>query len=286
MSDKNFALSIVWFILLFHTIIVLFPLAYSFNISMYETNVLLRTEEFVGFKLWGEFFTAKENHVPIINTLYFSGIVIILSMVFSLCIALVLNNEFPLRNFIRAVVILPWAISEVVTAGMWIILLDPGWGVFNGIAKSFGLDSSVIWLSADWAMLWVALAFTWHIAPLGAIFILASLQSIPKDLYKVAKIDGANAVQRFIVVTLPYIKYVLLIVLVLVTVEAFRQFDMVFSMTSGGPGTSTRLLSLQIFRYNFQFSQYGLASAASFILVFFAFMLASIYFFIISNKSK
>ena len=286
MSDKTFALSIVWFILLIHILIVFFPLGYSFVISMYETNVLLRTNEFVGFKLWADFFQSNENHVPILNTLSFSAIVIVLSMLFSLSIALILNNDFPFRNIVRTVVILPWAISEVVTAGMWTILLDPGWGVFNGISGSLGLSSSIIWLNSDWALFWVAMAFTWHIAPLGAIFILASLQSIPNDLYKAAKIDGANAIERFFVVTFPYIKYILLIVLVLVTVEAFRQFDMVFSMTSGGPGTATRLLPLQIFRYNFQFSQYGLASAASFILVLFAFVLASIYFFIISRTTK
>ena len=165
-------------------------------------------------------------------------------------------------------------------------MLEPSWGFFNGVLAPLGIvDEGNVWLNRDWALFWLSVAFSWHLAPLGTFFFLAAMQSIPQDLYNAARIDRAGVISRFYYVTLPHIRYAVLIVLVVVTVEAFRQFDLVFAMTSGGPGTTTQILPLLIFRYNFQFSQYGLASSASFILIIIATILAVAYFVLMTKRS-
>ncbi len=287
LTDAQFALTIVIGVLLFHIIIIIVPLAYSFWLSLHETNVILRSREYVGFDLWAEVLFEEETQTATLKSLYFAGVSVVLSLVLSLGMALVLNQEFPGRGILRALILLPWAVSEVVTATMWTVMLEPAWGFFNGALEPLGIvDQNHVWLNKDWALFWLAVAFTWHIAPLGTFFFLAALQTIPQDLYNAARIDRAGVISRFYHVTLPHIRYAVLIVLVVVTVEAFRQFDLVFAMTSGGPGTTTQILPLLIFRYNFQFSQYGLASAASFILIIIATILAVAYFVLMTRRSK
>ena len=287
LTDPQFALAIVIGVLLFHVIIIIVPLAYSFWLSLHETNVILRSSEYVGFDLWAEVLFEEETQTATLKSLYFAGISVCFSLFLSLAMALVLNQEFPGRGILRALILLPWAVSEVVTATMWTVMLEPSWGFFNGALEPLGIvNDGHVWLNKDWALFWLAIAFTWHLAPLGTFFFLAALQTIPQDLYNAARIDRAGVIARFYHVTLPHIRYAVLIVLVVVTVEAFRQFDLVFAMTSGGPGTTTQILPLLIFRYNFQFSQYGLAASASFILIIIATILAVAYFVLMTRRSK
>ena len=203
----------------------------------------------------------------------------------ALGIALVLNEEMPLRGLVRGLALLPWAMSQVVTATVFSFLLNPSFGALTGLLAPLGLaNAATVWLASDWALFWVALAFVWHIAPLGCFFYLAALQTIPRDLYRAARVDGAGPLSRFRHITLPHLKHTTLIVLVVMTVEAVRQFDLLFSLTRGGPGTSTQILPLLIFRYNFEFSKYGLASAAAFLLTVLSLLLATAYFMLIRKK--
>ncbi|MBM3517690.1 MAG: sugar ABC transporter permease [Alphaproteobacteria bacterium] len=287
MSDARFALLIVAVVLAFHVIIIAMPLGYSFYLSLHETNIILRRSDYVGFDMWQEALDTPEVIQATLLSLEFAAISVVLSFALSLGIAVVLDLDFPLRGLLRALVLMPWAISEIVTAGMWTMVTDPGWGVFNGILVPLGIvPEGFVWLNENWALFWLSVAFVWHIAPLGAFFFLAALQSIPDALYRAARMDGAGPLARFWYVTVPHIRYAVLIVLVVMTVDAFRQFDLVYAYTAGGPGTVTELLPLQIYRFNFQFSQYGLASASSFILIIIATVLATAYFFLLSRRRR
>jgi len=286
LTDPQFALTIVIAVLLFNLIIIIIPLGYSFYLSLHDTNVILKKTEYVGFDLWAEAFAEEETQDAAIKSLIFSGISVVLTFALSLAMALVLNLNFPGRGVLRALILLPWAVSEVVTATMWTMLLDANFGVLNGILAPWAVPDGQVWLNPNWVLFWLSLAFAWHLAPLGTFFLLAALQTIPQDLYNAARIDRAGVFSRFWHVTLPHIRYAILIVLVVVTVEAFRQFDLVFAMTSGGPGTTSQILPLLIFRYNFQFSQYGLASAASYVLIIVATILAMAYFVLLGRQRK
>ena len=288
MSDVRFALIIVGGVIAFHAVVILMPLVYSLWLSLHETNVILRKFEFVGVANYADLVTRPEIGRALVTTLVFTGVSVFLSLVFGLLIALVLNEAFRGRGLVRGLVLLPWAISEVVTASIFRFLVNPSFGVLSGVLEPLGLAGSGTsnWMSEDFAIFWVALAFVWHMTPLGAFFFLAALQTVPRDLYNAARIDRAGAIARFRHVSLPHIKYAVLIVLVVVTVEAFREFDLIFSFTQGGPGISTQIMSLLIYRYNFQISQYGLASAASYILVFVTIVLATTYFVMLTYQKQ
>jgi ABC-type sugar transport system permease subunit len=287
LSDSNFALTIVGAVILFNVAVIILPLIYSAWISLHETNVILRKEQFVGGKHYAKLVADPQVLSSIILSLKFTAVSVVLSLFIGLGTALVLNEEFPGRGVLRAVVLLPWAVSEVVTATMWIFIVNPTFGGLNGILAPLGIvGASFDWLSEGVAIYWVAVAFVWHIAPLGAFFFLAALQTVPADLYRAARIDRAGPVARFVHVTLPHLKYVVLIVLVVVTVEAFRGFDLLFAFTRGGPGTSTQIFPMLIFRYTFELSQYGKAAGASYLLIAVALVLTTTYFVLLTYRRR
>lgn len=287
LSDPQFALTIVGLVILFNVIVIVLPLIYSAWISMHETNVILRKQEFIGGKHYAKLVADPQVINAIMVSLKFTAISVILSLAIGLAIALVLNERFPGRGVLRALVLMPWAVSEVVTATMWIFIVNPTFGGINGILAPLGLVRPTHdWLNEAHAIYWVALAFVWHIAPLGAFFFLAALQTAPADLYRAARIDRAGPIARFFHVTLPHLKYVVLIVLVVVTVEAFRGFDLIFAFTRGGPGTATQILPMLIYRYQFEFSQYGLAAAASYLMIAVAMVLTTAYFIVLTYRRR
>jgi ABC-type sugar transport system permease subunit len=286
-SDSRFALNIVLALLGFNIVIIIFPLLYAAWISLHETDVILRSEEFIGLQHYSDLLADREVHRAIMRSVEFTAFSVVLCLLIGLGIALVLNEDFPGRGFLRAVILIPWAVSEVVTATMWLFIVSPTYGALTGVLHPLGVVSANhSWLTESAALYWVALAFVWHIAPLGAFFFLAALQTIPESLYYAARIDRAPALQRFFHITLPHLRPMVLIVLVVVTVEAFRSFDILFAMTRGGPGIASQIFPMLIFRYTFEFSKYGLAAAASYILVALGMLLTTFYFVVLMRRRR
>jgi ABC-type sugar transport system permease subunit len=222
-----------------------------------------------------------------ILSLKFTATSVIASLLIGLGMALVLNEDFPGRRLLRAAILLPWAISEVAGATAWIFILNPTFGALTGILHPLGLvEANHVWINGSTALYWVALAFVWHIAPLGAFFFLAALQTVPDTLYQAARIDRAPALKRFFHITLPHLRPTVMIVLVVVTVEAFRSFDILFALTRGGPGTASQIFPMLIFRYTFEFSRYGLAAAASYVLVAAGMIITSLYFLVLMRRRR
>jgi ABC-type sugar transport system permease subunit len=286
-SDARFALGIVAGLVLFNVIIFILPLIYAAWISFHDRDVILRTQEFIGLDHYRRILTSPEAIAAILNSVEFTAVVVAASLLIGLGIALVLNEDFPGRRLLRAAILLPWAISEVATATAWIFVLNPTFGALTGLLHPLGLvEANHAWINGSAALYWVAIAFVWHIAPLGAFFFLAALQTVPESLYQMARIDRAAAFKRFLHVTLPHLRPTVMIVLVVVTVEAFRSFDLLFAMTRGGPGTASQTFPMLIFRYTFEFSRYGLAAAASYILVAISMIMTTIYFLVFNRRRQ
>ena len=286
-SDARFALSIVAGVVLLNTVIFILPLLYAAWISFHDRDVILRTQEFVGFDHYRRILTSPEAIAAILLSLKFTAAVAVVSLPIALGMALTLNEDFPGRGFLRAAILLPWAISEVVTATAWIFITNPTFGVLTGVMHSLGLvEANHAWVNENTALYWVAIAFVWHIAPLGAFFFLAALQTVPDSLYQAARIDRAPVFKRFIHVTLPHLRSTVMVVLVAITVEAFRSFDLLFAMTRGGPGTASQTFPMLIFRYTFEFSRYGLAAAASYVLVAVGMIITTLYFFVLTRRRR
>ena len=286
-ADASFAIRIILAVILFNAIIIALPLFYAAWISVHDRDVILRTEEFIGAEHYRRLLTNPEAINAMIASLKFTLVAVVGSLIVGLGMALVLNEDFPGRAFLRAAILIPWAISEVVTATAWIFMLNPTFGALTGVLHPLGLASeNQVWINETTALYWVAAAYVWHVAPLGAFFFLAALQTIPDALYQAARLDQANVFKRFFHVTLPQIRSTVMVVLVVVTVEAFRSFDLLFAMTRGGPGTASQIFPMLIFRYTFEFSRYGLAAAASFILVAVGVIVTTLYFVILMRRRR
>lgn len=286
-TDTQFAYAIIVPILLIEAALTGYPILYSLYISLGEVDPATGAVKLVGFTNYLSALKDPVVHESILRTFYFCSIATIGAVSLSLFLALIMNENFTGRRVFRVIVLLPWATSEFVSSLIWRTILSETYGVLNSILLSLKLINTYkVWLTEKYAMLWVVVVWLWHFAPLGAFFILSALQSIPQELYNAAKVDGAGVWKRFRNVTLPYIKYSLLIVLVLSTMEAFRAFDVFYALTGGGPGMSTEVLTFQIYRLQFQQLNFGYASAISYILLLISFALAMMYFVLLTRRRR
>ena len=153
MSDLSFALTVIVAVYALNTLIIGVPLGYSFWLSLHDTNAILRTEEFVGTALYGEVLSDPAVIDAIWRSLGFVAMCVVGSFVAALGIALVLNEEMPLRGLVRGLALLPWAMSQVVTATVFSFLLNPSFGALTGLLAPLGLaNAATVWLSSDWAL--------------------------------------------------------------------------------------------------------------------------------------
>ncbi|RJT34229.1 sugar ABC transporter permease [Mesorhizobium waimense] len=200
------------------------------------------------------------------NTVRFALISVTCETVFGMVVALVLNAEFPGRGFVRAAVLIPWAIPTIVSAKMWQWMLNDQFGIINDVLLNLGLISTKIaWTaSADTAMVAVLIVDIWKTTPFMALLILAALQMLPREIYEVARIDGVSPWRVFWKVTLPLIRPALMVAVIFRGLDALRIFDLIYVLTPNNAHTK----SMSVFaRENlFEFDKFAYGSAASTLL--------------------
>lgn len=185
------------------------------------------------------------------------------SLLVGVSTALLVNNKFRGRTLARLAMALPWAVPEVIAVVMFAWIFDSTFGLLSWLLWKVGLTEGLIaWVSTPGPAFWaVTITMIWKGFPFVSIMTLAGLQSIPDDFYAAAKVDGANAVQRFRWITLPSLMPVLGVTLVLVILWVFRDFSIIKTMTDGGPLKSTTTLSIMTYEQAFGFFKFGYASA-------------------------
>jgi len=188
--------------------------------------------------------------------------------VIAIIMALLLNKSFKGREIFKILYLLPITVPPVVVGLGWKFLYNPQSGMVNYFLRVFGFDG-LDWIGDyDMALMSVILVDIWEWTPFLMIIFFAGLKSLPKDLNEVASIDGANSVQRFIFITVPYLSRLFVIACFLRVVDAFKfMFDVVYIMTGGGPGDATEILSIYIYRQGFRYFDIGYSAAISFILL-------------------
>lgn len=200
------------------------------------------------------------------NTVRFAVISVTCETVLGMIVALVLNAEFPGRGFVRAAVLIPWAIPTIVSAKMWQWMLNDQFGIINDVLLNLGLISTKIaWTaSADTAMVAVLIVDIWKTTPFMALLILAALQMLPREIYEVARIDGVSPWRVFWKVTLPLIRPALMVAVIFRGLDALRIFDLIYVLTPNNAHTK----SMSVFaRENlFEFDKFAYGSAASTLL--------------------
>jgi len=197
------------------------------------------------------------------NTVRFAFISVFFETVLGLIVALVLNAEFKGRGFVRAAILIPWAIPTIVSAKMWAWMLNDQFGIINDIMLNLGLISQKIaWTaSTETAMTAVLIVDIWKTTPFMALLILAGLQMVPRDIYEAARIDGVNPVKVFFKITLPLIRPALAVAIIFRMLDALRIFDLVYVLTPNSAATKTMSVISRENMIDFDKFAYGAAQS-------------------------
>lgn len=259
-------------------LMIVYPMLYGAYISFFNTN-LVNKWNFVGLKYYIQAFTDSTFYTSVGRTAIFMICVVAGHFLLGFVLSNLLNKEFKGRTIYRALFMLPWLFPESVIALLFTWILNPMYGVFNDILKSLGIiESNIAWLgSKELAFPTVILTCIWKGYPLVMTMILSAMQSISHDLYEAAELDGANKWKQFLHVTLPGIRPVVLTTFILDSVWWFKQYTLVYTMTGGGPGTATDLVSLTIYKSAFNDLRFGKASAWGIIVFILCYLISKIY---------
>jgi trehalose/maltose transport system permease protein len=200
------------------------------------------------------------------NTVRFSLVSVTIETILGMLVALVLNAEFRGRGFVRAAILIPWAIPTIVSAKLWGWMLNDQYGIVNDILINLGvIDHKVAWAaSTDTAMSSVLIVDVWKTTPFMALLCLAGLQMIPRDIYEAAKVDGIHPVKVFFRVTLPLVRPALMVAVIFRILDALRIFDLIYVLTPNSAATKTMSI---ISRENLiEFDKFAYGSAQSTVL--------------------
>ena len=259
-------------------LLVLYPIMYGIYISFFDTN-LVNKWNFVGFKYYIQALTDSSFLHSLWKTLVFTVTVVGGHFVLGFIFASFLNMDIKMRTFLRGILILPWLFPDVVIAYLYKWILNTQGGILNELLIHFNIVSEPVgWLTTSaTAFPCVILVSIWKGYPLVMVQILAGIQTISTDMYEAAKIDGANAWQRFCYITVPALKPILTTILILDTVWVFKQFTMIWLMTSGGPGSSTMVSAIEIYKNAFSYFKYGFASAQSVYILVICYLIGVVF---------
>ncbi|MEW1863765.1 MULTISPECIES: sugar ABC transporter permease [unclassified Streptomyces] len=242
--------------------IVAYPLVASIVSGFFRQSLVTPGRSFVGLRnfravLDGDFWPALER------TVVFTAGTTALSFVLGLGLALALNTGIRGRAVLRGVFLLPWVMPSVVVSFLWLWIFNANYGVLNGVLLDLHLiDHSVAWLARPGtAMIAVIVAKSWASFPWMMVMLLAGLQTVPGELYEAAAMDGAGAVRRFFSLTVPHLRPIAGIVLLLEFIWNFQHFDTIYVLTGGGPAKATTTLAVDLYQTAFTGFDVGRAGA-------------------------
>jgi multiple sugar transport system permease protein len=241
-----------------------YPLTLGIWFSVSDKTIGGLEEHFVGLYNFRHLLSDTIFHRTIWNTMVYSVVTVILKAVLGLALALLLNQHFAFRRFVRAALLLPWIVPTALSTIAWLWIFDPTFSVINWfLVNVFGL-SRINWLGdATLAMTSIIIVNVWRGIPFFAISLLAGLQTIAQELYEAASIDGANTVQSFWHVTLPLVRPILLLVTLFSFIWTVADFQLVYVLTRGGPSNSTHLFGTLAYQVAVFASKLGEGAAIS-----------------------
>lgn len=247
-------------------LLTLVPVVGAFVLSFMDWDSY-NPPKWIGLRNFARMLEDESTQIALRNTAFYAAGHVPLTLLAALGLALLLNRKIAGTRFFRAAAFFPYITSLVAVAVVWNMLFHPDLGPINQLLRFIGVEHPPGWTtSTDWAMPGVIITSVWRDMGYYMVLFLAGLQSIPNEYYEAAKMDGANGWQKFWFVTLPGLRPVTFLVMVLLTVQSFKVFDLIVVMTDGGPGRATLVLSQQIYRKGIVEGEFGYASAISFML--------------------
>jgi len=248
-------------------VLIATPLAHALVTSLYRIRGL--RSDFVGLDNYARLFTRSEFWDSLQVSLIFTVVCVFFHMTLGLGLALMLNRVVFARTAVRIGFLAPWIVAPSIGAIIWVWMLDPQFGVVNHLLVSAGiLSEGKPWLAdPKLALVSVIAVDVWRGTPFIMLLLLAGLQAIPKDQYEAARVDGATAWQEFRYVTLPNLRYLLVVASTLDIIYTIRHFDIIAVMTGGGPAGATEVLPVLIYNTAFSQNAFGRASAIGIMLL-------------------
>jgi multiple sugar transport system permease protein len=266
----------------FCLIFYLYPIVYNVTMSLqhYTARSFVTGEApFVGLQNFARILSFSDFRTAALNTVVFSVGSIVFQFTIGLALALFFQRRFRLNGLLRALLLVPWLLPVIVSGAIWVRLFDLDYGVVNFALRSLGLVSEPIpWLaSAQWALVSVLIANIWIGIPFNMVILHGGLGAIPLGLYEAAAIDGADRWQRFRHITWPLLRPVTTVVLVLGIVYTLKVFDVIMTITRGGPGNASQTLNTWGYQLSFTRLDFGLGAAVGDILIVVSMMFGLIY---------
>ncbi len=260
------------------------PLLYQAYLSLTRWDMISPTKTFVGLRNYRFMFSEPGFHRVLLNTGYFTGAVLVGSLVLGLALAMLLNQRLRGRNIVRGIVFAPFVLSGAAVGLVWAYIFDPVYGLMRVVLGWFGVASPDWLVNTTWAMPAVIIVYLWKNAGYSAIIYLAGLQNIPAKLYDAAKVDGATGWQSFRRITLPQLSPTTFFIAVTTIIFSIQAFDIIAVMTEGGPVNATTTLIWYLYQQGFVAFRAGLAAAAGMILFILMLVITLIQVFIVQRR--
>lgn len=261
LRDNKLKLIFIWPAAMWVLAFTMFPLLFGLRLSLYNVKIGF-PDVFIGLKNYISFFTDHYVFNSVIVTLIFVIVGVAIEMLLGILLALLFNRKMPMRSFLRTVMTMPLFATPIAVGFLFITIFYEEGGLINGL-----LNIKIPWLSnPNWALFSVILVDIWQWTPFCFLIFLAALQGVPDDYYDAAKLETKSGWNMFRYITFPMLQPTIIIVLLLRITEAFKIFDIPFTLTTGGPGTATQVLTMYAYRVGMRFFNFGYSSAISFLL--------------------
>jgi len=278
-SQKTGIILIAPAVLLICSLLV-YPVFYGVWLSLFKKHSFFPEQKFVGLANYIYLMKNSEFWMSVWYGAVYSVSTIVLQIVVGVVAALIVNEAFKGRNFVRGIILFPYVIPTVVAIILWKWLLNDQFGLVNYLLLAVGIiEDPISWMGMDHIMTSLILISVWEFFPFVVLSVLARMQTIPPVLYQAAKVDGAGPFRRFIHVTLPQLRTVLFVVILLRSIWMFTKFDTVWLLTQGG-GAEKYIRTLPVYAYmrTFMYYQAGLGSALAVIMFVILIFSTAIYF--------
>ncbi|MFZ5828241.1 MAG: carbohydrate ABC transporter permease [Bacillota bacterium] len=263
---------------IFILMMMAFPIAYTVWVSLTEWSMSAVTPpRFVGLENYVKMLTADERFWKAVwRTFYFTALALAGQTVLGVGLAMLLNRDFPGKNLLKTLFLLPMVATPVAIGMVWLLMFEPTIGFMNYFLGIFGIPPQP-WLASERAALpSLILVDVWQWTPMIALIVLAGLVSLPSDPFEAAEVDGATAWQTFWHVTLPMLRPTIGVAVILRAIDALKTFDIIYAMTQGGPNYASETLNL--YGYTLGFSYFRLGAASSLLVIFFAIVMGVVIF--------
>jgi multiple sugar transport system permease protein len=287
-SGQTFALLMVTPAILVLVLVMIYPALVALQSSFYSIQTVTRQETYVGLANYSKVLAAPEFWQAFYRSWVWTFGAMVSQMICGIAVALVLHKQVRGRSFVRGLVLFPYLVPAIVAVLVWRWIFSDTVGIANWLMIDVlnVVDRPIGWFDPKWVMLSVIIMSLWKYLPYWALFVLARLQTLPPELHEAAEIDGATSWQKFYYITLPWILPVVIVLLVLRTIWAFNEFDMVYLPAGGGPLSSTTTVPVYIRSIAFEYGDIGHAAAVAMAMLVMVAILTNFYFWVYRRAER